>query len=112
MQISDAYRGGRFGLSFELFPPKSPAGEEELFVHVARLMEFSPDFVTCTYGAGGSTRDKTLDVVEQVSRRFGCAVAAHLTCVGSTADQLRDVLREAAAQGGQHRSAARRPTAG
>ena len=59
-------------------------------------MAFRPDFITCTYGAGGSTRDKTLDVVEQVQRRFGCRLASHLTCVGSTVEQLRDYLAEAA----------------
>jgi methylenetetrahydrofolate reductase (NADPH) len=94
MTIAEAYRAGRFGLSFELFPPKTPAGETELFEHVARLVEFQPDYITCTYGAGGSTRNKTLDIVERVHRQFGCAVASHLTCVGSTVDELRSYLRE------------------
>jgi len=71
MKISRAYGPGKFGLSFELFPPKTPASEEELFHHVARLIEFRPDFITCTYGAGGSTRQKTLEIVDQVHRRFG-----------------------------------------
>jgi len=96
MKITDAYREGRFGLSFELFPPKTAAGDDELFQHVGQLVKFRPDFITCTYGAGGSTRDKTLDIVEQVQQRFGCEVASHLTCVGSTVDVLRDFLREAA----------------
>lgn len=95
MKISHAYGPGKFGLSFELFPPKTPAGEDELFKHVGRLIEFRPDYVTCTYGAGGSTRAKTLEIVEAVQRRFGCAVASHLTCVGSTVDELRGYLREA-----------------
>ena len=98
MKIGEAYGAGKFGLSFELFPPKTEAGETELFHHVQRLVEFRPDFITCTYGAGGSTRKKTLDIVEQVQTRFGCAVASHLTCVGSTADELRSYLREAAAR--------------
>ena len=54
---------------------------------------------TCTYGAGGSTRDKTLDIVEQTKRRFGVRVASHLTCVGSTVDQLRGYLSEAQQRG-------------
>ncbi len=100
MKIPEAYGPSKFGLSFELFPPKTPAGDEELFQqHVARLVEFRPDFITCTYGAGGSTRAKTLAIVEQVKSRFGCAVAAHLTCVGSTVDDLRGFLREASARG-------------
>jgi methylenetetrahydrofolate reductase (NADPH) len=99
MKVAQAYGPGKFGLSFELFPPKTPAGERELFEHVERLMAFRPDYVTCTYGAGGSTRDKTLEIVEQVHRRFGCPVASHLTCVGSTVDELRSYLQQAAARG-------------
>jgi methylenetetrahydrofolate reductase (NADPH) len=94
-KLSQAYGPGKFGLSFELFPPKTPAGDQELFHHVERLYAFRPDFITCTYGAFGSTRDKTLDIVEQVKRRFGCVVASHLTCVGSSADELRGYLTEA-----------------
>src|SRR5215207_8303717 len=99
MNLSQAYGPGKFGLSFELFPPKSAAGDGELFEHVARLVEFRPDFITCTYGAGGSTRAKTLDIVDQVQQRHGCQVAAHLTCVGSTVEELRSFLREATERG-------------
>ncbi|REK08633.1 MAG: methylenetetrahydrofolate reductase [NAD(P)H] [Planctomycetota bacterium] len=99
MKISDAYGSEKFGLSFELFPPKTPAGEEQMFSHVARLTEFRPDFITCTYGAGGTTRSKTLEVVQQVHDRFGCSVAAHLTCVGSTVEELRSFLQEASDRG-------------
>lgn len=99
MTLASHYVPGRLGLSFELFPPKTPAGDEALFRHVEQLMRFRPDFVTCTYGAGGSTRDKTLDIVQQVKQRFHLPVASHLTCVGSTADQLRDYLREAQRRG-------------
>lgn len=88
-----------FTLSFELFPPKTPAGEEAMYASVAELMAFRPDVITCTYGAGGSTRDKTLEITEQVQRRFGVRVASHLTCVGSTVDQLRGYLREARGRG-------------
>jgi methylenetetrahydrofolate reductase (NADPH) len=90
---------GRIGLSFELFPPKTSAGDETLMVHVEALMAHRPDFVTCTYGAGGSTRHKTLEVIERVKQRFGIPVASHLTCVGSTREALRDYLQEAAARG-------------
>ena len=88
-----------FTLSFELFPPKTPAGEEAMYASVAELMSFHPDVITCTYGAGGSTRDKTLEITEQVKRRFSVSVASHLTCVGSTVDQLRNYLLEARARG-------------
>jgi methylenetetrahydrofolate reductase (NADH) len=99
MKLSDAYGPGRFGLSFELFPPKTPPGEATLFEHVARLVEFGPSLITCTYGAGGSTRDTTLAIVARVRREFCLPVATHLTCVGSTVDQLREYLRRAADEG-------------
>jgi len=99
MKLSAAYGPGKFGLSFELFPPKTPQGEATLFEHVARLVEYGPSFITCTYGAGGSTQDTTLGVVSRVHREFRLPVATHLTCVGATVDQLRDYLRRAAAEG-------------
>jgi len=99
MKIPEVYGPGKFGLSFELFPPKTAAGDEQLSHHVARLIEFRPDFITCTYGAGGTTRAKTLEITEGVKRRFGCTVAAHLTCVGSTVDDLRGFLSEVKSRG-------------
>jgi methylenetetrahydrofolate reductase (NADPH) len=99
MRVGDAYGTGKFGLSFELFPPKTPAGEHELFRHLVDLAAYEPSYVTCTYGALGSTQAKTLEVVERVHREFGCPVASHLTCVGSTVDTLRAYLRDAAARG-------------
>lgn len=93
------YPPREFTLSFELFPPQTPAGEEAMYASVAELMAFEPDVITCTYGAGGGTRNKTLEVTEQVKRRFGVRVASHLTCVGSTVEQLRTYLHEARARG-------------
>ena len=95
MRISEAYGEGRFGLSFELFPPKTAAGETALMRHAEQLSELRPSYITCTYGAGGSTREKTLDICQQVNRRFGIPVASHLTCVGSNVDQLRSYLADA-----------------
>ncbi|MEK6247126.1 MAG: methylenetetrahydrofolate reductase, partial [Planctomycetales bacterium] len=99
MKLADAYGNKQFGLSFELFPPKTAKGEASLFQHVGQLAEFRPAYITCTYGAGGSTRDKTLDIVQRVHEEYGCAVASHLTCVGLTASQLKDYLGEAAERG-------------
>jgi methylenetetrahydrofolate reductase (NADPH) len=99
MPFTAAYAPPAFGLSFELFPPKTEAGDAEMMAHVAELVAFRPSFITCTYGAGGSTRAKTLDVVERVAKQFDCPVASHLTCVGSTRDDLRDYLREARSRG-------------
>src|SRR5262245_60177512 len=95
MKFADAYGPGKFGLSFELFPPKTEAGETALWRNLEELMSFHPSLVTCTYGAGGSTRQKTLQIVSKVRQRHGCSVAAHLTCVGSSSDQLRSYLSEA-----------------
>lgn len=97
--LADYFRPGRRGLSFELFPPKTPAGEAALYTTVEELTAFRPDFFTCTYGAGGSTQTKTLEICTEVKRRFGLPVASHLTCVGSTRDQLRDYLRTARERG-------------
>src|SRR6476660_1685493 len=93
------YPARPFNLSFELFPPKTPVGDEALWQHVEQLMAFRPDVVTCTYGAGGSTRAKTLQIVSETKKRFGVRVASHLTCVGSTVDQLRGYLAEAKSLG-------------
>ena len=99
MTLTQHYGPGKLGLSFELFPPKTDTGEAAMYRHVDQLVEFKPDFITCTYGAGGSTRDKTLEIVEQVKQRYSLPVASHLTCVGSTVDQLRAYLGEATARG-------------
>ncbi len=99
MSIKEAYGSGRFGLSFELFPPKTAESEATMWRTVDELMAYGPALVTCTYGAGGSTRDKTLDIVAGVRRRHDVAVASHLTCVGSTVDELRSYLRAARDRG-------------
>jgi len=99
MKLAAAYGPGKFGLSFELFPPKTAQGATSLFHHVGRLMEFRPSFITCTYGAGGSTQELTLEIVSRVHREFGLPVATHLTCVGRTVDQLRDYLSAAESAG-------------
>ncbi len=99
MRFSEAYTPGQLSLSFELFPPKTAEGETQLFRNLADLVAFEPAFVTCTYGAGGSTQSKTLDIVARVHQEFGLPVASHLTCVGSTVDDLRGYLRAAWSRG-------------
>jgi methylenetetrahydrofolate reductase (NADPH) len=86
-------------ISFELFPPKTEKGEQALYRHVEKLMQFNPDFLTCTYGAGGSTQTKTLEIVSEVKKRFNVPVASHLTVVGSTVEQLRQYMQQATDQG-------------
>ncbi len=95
MSLAAAYGPGKFGLSFELFPPKTAEGERALFGHVDRLMAFQPSYLTCTYGAGGSTQDKTLEIAARVRREHKLPVATHLTCVGRTVEQLREYVRKA-----------------
>ena len=95
MSLASFYQQDRPAISFELFPPKTEAGQRALEKHVGELMQFEPAYITCTYGAGGSTRDKTLEIVTAVKQQFQVPVASHLTCVGSTVDQLRDYLGQA-----------------
>ena len=99
MNLADIYRSNPFVLSFELFPPKTDAGMDSLVENLRRLLEFHPHFVTCTYGAGGSTREKTLDTLAHVQSLTDIPVASHLTCVNATVDELKAYLERAAAQG-------------
>jgi len=101
MSLASHYRPGRCGLSFELFPPK-PEAMADLRETVERLVDFQPDFFTCTYGAGGSSQAATLDVVQMVKAVTGAPVASHLTCVGSTVEQLITYLHEASKRGADY----------
>ncbi|SEP24991.1 5,10-methylenetetrahydrofolate reductase (NAD(P)) [Salinihabitans flavidus] len=75
-------------VSFELFPPKTDKGEKSLARNVDRLATAAPDYFSVTYGAGGSTRDRTARVVDMVRRRTGQPVAHHLTCVGASRKEI------------------------
>lgn len=99
MSLKELLASDRTVLSFELFPPKSDAGVSSLMQSVAELNEHRPDFFTCTYGAGGSTRDRTLSITADVKSTLDVPVASHLTCVGSTKDQLREYLTAAKQRG-------------
>ena len=99
MTLASAYGPGRLGLSFELFPPKTERGIQSLFHHVQRLVEYRPSYITCTYGAGGSTQETTLEVIREVAHRFQLPVATHLTCVGRSVEQLREYLTQAQQEG-------------
>ncbi len=73
MSLAATYGAGKFGLSFELYPPKTRQGEAALFRHVEELVACQPSFITCTYGAGGSTRTQTLEIIGQVKNQFQLA---------------------------------------
>ncbi len=92
MRIGDYLASGRTSFSFEFFPPKTQQGVEALFDTVAELRRLDPTFVSVTYGAGGSTRDLTIDLVGRIKREIGLEAMAHLTCVGSGRDEIRSVL--------------------
>src|SRR5947199_8746944 len=95
--VRDIYaRKGAAGqpvISFEFFPPRTEEGDRALLEKtIPALMKPKPDYCSVTYGAGGSTRDKTLMIVDRIQREHGLTAMAHLTCVNSTAAQLGDVL--------------------
>ncbi|MFM8938026.1 MAG: methylenetetrahydrofolate reductase [NAD(P)H] [Actinomycetota bacterium] len=79
--------------SVEFFPPKDTAGEARLWASLDALAPYKPDFVSVTYGAGGSTRDRTIRITSEITKRTGLPTVAHLTCVGSTEDELRETLK-------------------
>ncbi len=85
---------GRLKISFEFFPPKSPEMEGQLWEAVADLEGWSPDFVSVTYGAGGSTREPTLTTVRRMISETSLRTASHLTCVGSSKDEVHRVVDE------------------
>ena len=82
----------RTSYSFEFFPPKDVEGEDRLWVAIDGLKSIAPDFVSVTYGAGGSTRDRSIRIAQEITQRTGISTVAHLTCVGSTRDELIAIL--------------------
>ena len=90
--IAERLRHKRPVFSFEFFPPKTEKGEAALLRSLERLAPLEPDFVSVTYGAGGSTRSRTVQLVSRIRRDFGIEPLAHLTCVGATRDELASVL--------------------
>ena len=80
--------------SFEFFPPKDQAGEERLWTAMEALEPIAPDFISVTYGAGGSTRDRTIRITSQITERTSIPTVAHLTCVGSTRGELIEILQK------------------
>ena len=97
--IKELLAGGTPSFSFEFFPPKTDEGEQVLWRAITELEPLMPTFVDVTYGAGGSTQERTLSVVKRIATQTSLTVVAHLTCVGTTVDQLRAVARDFAAAG-------------
>lgn len=91
---------GRPAISFEFFPPKTEEGDRNLLEKtIPALLQTKPDFCSVTYGAGGSTRDKTLMIVDRIQRQHGLTAVAHLTCVCATREEIRGLLEQIRALG-------------
>jgi methylenetetrahydrofolate reductase (NADPH) len=94
MRIDDILASDGPVFSFEFFPPKTDEGERNLESALAELRTLEPSFVSVTYGAGGSTREKTIEIVKRIREQYGLEAMAHFTCVGATVPQLRSTLDE------------------
>ncbi len=92
MKIRDILASGRRTISFEFFAPKTDQGVESLFKAIRRLDAHGPDFVSVTYGAGGSTRNQTVDLVSRIKAETGLETMAHVTCVAQTREDVHAVL--------------------
>lgn len=95
VNLSKLFEEKSFVLSFEVFPPKAEQAFEQMYKAVDKLMAYKPGFISCTYGAGGTTRDQTLNIVSAIRERFPVTAMAHFTCVGSTVADIRAWLTEA-----------------
>lgn len=102
MYLSELFSGHDLVISIEVFPPKT--AEEDGVVHqtLEDLRQYDPAFVSCTYGAGGSTQSRTLDLCQDIQARHGLPVMSHLTCVGATREELGQYLEEASDRGVQN----------
>ncbi|HET7351346.1 MAG TPA: methylenetetrahydrofolate reductase, partial [Marmoricola sp.] len=92
VRIGDLLTRGVRSFSFEFFPPKDEAGEEVLWRSISELEPLNPTFVSVTYGAGGTTRDRTVAITGRIARETSMLPMAHLTCVGHTTEELQRIL--------------------
>lgn len=98
-QFKTIYTQPKPVLSVEVFPPKTEQGTQNLYDELAHLAQHQPSFVSVTYGAGGATRGKTLELVRDIHARIGVLTVPHFTCVGSSRQDVRDYVDQAIAQG-------------
>lgn len=98
-RVGELLSAGKPSFSFELFPPKTPAGEAELWETIRNLEALDPTFVSVTYGAGGSTRERTVRITSDIARDTSLVPVAHLTCVDASAHDVAQVVAEYAAAG-------------
>ena len=93
-KITDLFKTREKTFSFELFPPKTPEGFQKLLGTIEQLCALKPDFISCTYGAGGGNRDKTFDIVQHIQEKHQCISVAHLTCVLHTKEEIKNILTD------------------
>ncbi|OGQ87481.1 MAG: methylenetetrahydrofolate reductase [NAD(P)H] [Deltaproteobacteria bacterium RIFOXYD12_FULL_56_24] len=99
MLVKDILDNNRFSFSFEFFPPKDEPGWESLFANISDLMPLKPAYVSVTYGAGGSTRDRTHKLIVRIQQETSLTVVSHLTCVGANREETAEILSSYAASG-------------
>ena len=99
MKLADLYARPGLTLSVEFFPPKTEKGEENLFSEIETIKRLNPGFCSVTYGAGGSTREKTIDLVETIHDGCGLEVMCHLTVVGQSKAEARAILHRLKGKG-------------
>src|SRR5436305_3383715 len=92
MRIDELLTRQKPTISFEFFPPKTEQGFTQLYQTIEDLKPLRPSYVSVTYGAGGSTRQKTVDLVERIQRELAIRSMAHLTCVGHTKTEIESIL--------------------
>lgn len=99
MHIAEIIRNNRISFSFEFFPPRDRASAEQLYAAIAELVPLKPAYVSVTYGAGGSTRELTHELVLRISRETDLTAVSHLTCVGASREEIGTILRKYRANG-------------
>jgi methylenetetrahydrofolate reductase (NADPH) len=93
-KITDIFKEKEKTYSFEFFPPKTPKGVESLYNTVRELNILSPDFVSVTYGAGGSSRGTTMQICSEIQKKYDLTVMHHLTCVGHSQSDLKEIISQ------------------
>lgn len=92
MKITEILKKRKFIFSCEFFPPKSEQGMVQLFQTAEEIKQLNPGYISVTYGAGGGTRDKTIQIVSKIKQELGIEAMAHLTCVGHSREELKQIL--------------------
>jgi len=98
-KVTEIFNTKEKTFSFELFPPKTEKGYQNLLKTIEGLSELKPDFISCTYGAGGGSREKTFDIVQHIQTKHQITGVAHLTCVLNSKDQVNTILEDIKARG-------------